>query len=129
MTLYHFCANKNIKSILRNGLSVGGLTEITPWGYIVHSGWIWLTTDPDPARQSWATRNVVRYSRTAWRLTIEIPDDELDQLYDRDRIRALYPSAALLFSGWSGSENWRVYHGIIPHGYIKASDNMEGIHD
>lgn len=47
MTLYHFCADRHIKGILHNGLMEGGLTEITPHGFILHTGWIWLTTDPD----------------------------------------------------------------------------------
>lgn len=124
MNLYHFCADRHIKSILRTGIATGGLTEITPCGYVVHSGWVWLTIDPDPRRQSWATRNVIRYSRTAWRLTIEIPNDELCQLYNRKRIREIYPSADLLFSGWSGSDNWRIFRGSIPREYIKACDRM-----
>lgn len=32
MILYHFCADRHIKSILRSGLTKGGLTEITPHG-------------------------------------------------------------------------------------------------
>ena len=120
MILYHFCADRHIKSILSSGLTKGGLTEITPFGFILHTGWIWLTTDPDATKQSWATRNAIRYSHTAWRLTVEIPERELDCLYDRQRIKKLYPSTELLFSGWPGSENWRIYHGRIPKEYIKA---------
>lgn len=47
MTFYHFCADRHIKGILRNGLTEGGLTEIAPRGFVLHTGWIWLTTDPD----------------------------------------------------------------------------------
>lgn len=120
MILYHFCADRHIKSILRSGLTKGGLTEITPHGFILHAGWVWLTTDLDAKKQSWATRNAIQYSRTAWRLTVEIPDDELDRIYDRQRLQMVYPLTAPLFEGWPGSENWRVYHGRIPREYIKA---------
>ena len=120
MILYHFCADRHIKNILRKGLIEGGLTEITPRGFILHTGWEWLTTDPDPKHQSWATRNIVQYDRTAWRLTIEIPDSELYRIYDRQRLQTIYPFANPLFEGWLGSENWRVYRGWIPKEYIKA---------
>ncbi len=120
MTLYHFCADRHIKGILHNGLTEGGLTEITPHGFILHTGWIWLTTDPDAKKQSWATRNAIQYSRTAWRLTVEIPDNGLDRIYDRQRLRAIYPLTEPLFEGWPGSENWCVHHGRIPREYIKA---------
>jgi hypothetical protein len=71
-------------------------------------------------KQSWATRNAIQYSRTAWRLTVEIPDNELDRIYDRQRLRAVYPLTEPLFEGWPGSENWCVHHGRIPREYIKA---------
>lgn len=124
MTLYHFCAAKHIKSILRHGLDQGGLTEIKPTGFVVHGGWTWLTTDPDPAHQSWATSNLVQYSRTAWRLTIEIPDEEYRRLYDRIGATMLYPSCSALFRGFVGSENWRVFHGTIPKEWIKKAEEM-----
>ena len=126
MTLYHFCADKHVKQILRQGLTIGGVAEPTNTGYLIHNGWMWLTLDPDPARQSWATRNVVKYSRTAWRLTVEIPDDELVKLYDRNTLPMLYPNTAMLFKGWPGSENWRIFHGVIPKEWIKKAEKMEG---
>ena len=118
MTLYHFCSDKHVKKILRQGLTIGYLTEPTPQGFIIHKGWIWLTTNLDPKNQSWATRNVVKYIRTAYRLKIDIPDSELDRMYDREKLTALYPSCGVLFDGWPGSENWRVFKGIIHKEWI-----------
>ena len=63
MTLYHFCAAKHIKSILRHGLDQGGLTEIKPTGFVVHGGWTWLTTDP--ILRIKAGRQVTLYSTAA----------------------------------------------------------------
>lgn len=52
MILYHFCAKKHIKSILRQGLTEGMLAEPTAHGFRLYSGYTWLTADPDPGRQS-----------------------------------------------------------------------------
>ena len=63
MILYHFCAAKHIKSILRQGLTKGVLAEPTPDGFRIYYGYTWLTVDPDPGKQSWATRNAIKYDR------------------------------------------------------------------
>lgn len=63
MTLYHFCADRHIKGILHNGLTEGGLTEITPHGFILHTGWIWLTTDPDAKNR--VGQHAMRFSTAA----------------------------------------------------------------
>ena len=124
MTIYHFCAAKHVKQILRQGLTVGGIAEPTPTGFILHRGYNWLTLDPDPKNQSWATRNAIRYSRTAWRLTIEIPESKVFRLLDRENVCALYPSCELLFDNFPGSENWRVFYGMIPKNWIIEAKEM-----
>lgn len=122
MIFYHFCADKHIKKILREGLTIGAVTEPTKTGYLMHTGWIWLTTDPDARHQSWATSIMIPYSRTEWRITIDIPDEALDRIYDRKRLSVLYPTSTKLFDGWSGSENWRVYKGQIPKTWFKGHE-------
>lgn len=124
MTFYHFCADKHVKKILRQGLTIGALTEPTPQGYIIHIGWIWLTTDPDPNNQSWNTMNAINYSRTAWRLTVDIPDSERKRIYSRFGIASVYPACDMLFKGFKGSESWRVYHGMIPKEWIVGAKEM-----
>ena len=126
MVLYHFCTDSTVKSILRRGITRGALALPTLTGYALYNGWQWLTADPDPAHQSWATRFVIRESRTAWRLTVEIPDTELHRLYDRQRLALEYSGVPALFDGWPGSANWRVYHGQIPAKWIKYAERMEG---
>ena len=122
MKLYHFCSSKHIKQIMRQGLTKGAVVEPTATGFYIHNGWIWLTTDPDPARQSWATRNLIGYSRTEWRLTVEIPDNSL--IYNKITLPIMWPSTRALFDGWPGSENWYVYHGIIPKEWIVKAERM-----
>ena len=124
MTIYHFCADKHVKNIMRKGLTIGSVVEPTETGFILHNGWMWLTLDPEPNRQSWATQNRVKYSRTAWRLTIDIPDDEWYKLYDREKLCARYPACDALFEGWPGSDNWRVFHGMIPKHWIVNAERM-----
>lgn len=127
MILYHFCANKHIKAIHHKGLTIGAVVVMHPFGWEMHSGWIWLTMDPDPKHQSWATSKLIGYSRTAWRLTIEIPDAIIgDRLYDRARLTALYPETEeQLFEGWPGSDDWRIWHGTIPPKWITKFERME----
>lgn len=126
MTLYHFCAEKYVGQIIRQGLTIGMVTEPTPTGYRMHNGYIWLTTDPDPTQQSWATRIKVKYSRTAYRLTVEIPDEECVRVHDRAQLRKIFPSCDVLFKHWPRSENWRVFRGMIPKEWIVKVEKMEG---
>lgn len=65
MILYHFCAAKHIKSILRQGLTKGTLAEPKPTGFRIYYGYTWLTVDPDPNKQSWATRNAINHDPAA----------------------------------------------------------------
>lgn len=124
MILFHFCAGKHIKSILHHGLTEGFLAIPAHCGFSLLSGWTWLTTDPDPNNQSWATKNAIKYDRTAWRLTIEIPDDALSEMYDRAGVSRIYPTCDLLFKDFRGSENWRVYHGRIPKEWIREANEV-----
>jgi len=121
LTLYHFCADKHVKNILKQGLCRGGVIELGPRGMVsLHTGWIWLTTNGDAKAQDWEGRVLIPYSRTAWRLTVEIPEKETDRLYDRERLLKIYPGAATLFET-PGSESYRVYRGSIPKAYIKEA--------
>lgn len=124
MILYHFCANRHIKNILHKGICIGGVTEILPTGYVVHSGWIWLTLNGNPKEQTWDGGLLIRYSRTAWRLTIDIPDKMLNNLYDKAKLLAIYPASEPLFSGHPESEAWRVFKGAIPATWIIQADDM-----
>lgn len=118
MTLYHFTTKKYARSIRRVGLTLGVLTLPTVTGYDVQTGWIWLTVDGEAARQSWNTRNILKYSRDEVRLTVEIPAEQEHRLLDREALCGIYPEARWLFEGWAGSENWRVFHGVIPKEWI-----------
>lgn len=124
MRIYHFCADRHVKRILHEGLRIGGVMVPSATGFRMIATYIWLTLDSNPKHQSWATRSMIPYSRTDWRLTIEIPEADAQRLMDRDALEAEIPGSEALFIGWPGSENWRVYHGFIPKEWIVAVDDM-----
>lgn len=114
ITLYHFCAEQDIRSIVQNGLTKG-CTPIWENGKLrAESRTQWLTSDGAASRQSWNTRRVLPYSRTAYRLTINIPYSYRKKLVPASEFMARYPAEnASLVTGWPGSENWYVFTGII----------------
>ena len=135
MRIYHFCSRHDVRGIKTDGITKGMIpsvkVETNPQGkrtetLVLYDGWQWLTMDGDHGRQSWATREVFKDDRTEYRLTIEIPEKELDCIYDRERLLKVYPEIGPLFEGWDGSENWRVYRGKIPKYWIKTIDHWSG---
>ena len=126
MRIYHFCSARHVKSIMRQGIRIGGVYVPKPGdakSVEIYCGYQWLTLDPEKKNRSWATRQLIKYDRAAYRLTVELPDDSV--LFDRDGLEAEIPGSGVLFDGWPGSENWRVYHGWILPEWIVACDRME----
>lgn len=127
ITLYHFCAEFCVRSILENGLTMG----ITPiWeGNNLHieKKTQWLTSDGAPDHQSWNTKHLLPYSRTAYRFTINIPYSHRKKLIlAKDFVAQCAAENASLVLGWSGSENWYIFQGIIPPAWIVGYKRMEG---
>jgi len=123
--LYHFCAAHDLRSILANGLTEGG-TPIWENGKMrVVWNTQWLTADKDPARQSWNTRHILPYSRTAYRLTIMIPFNRRKKLIPAIEFISRFPEEnASLVTDWPGSENWFVFLGTIPPTWIVGHKKM-----
>ena len=128
MILYHFCCERDMKGIRNNGITKGMISgkmlvkhpgKRGEWQFYMTPGWQWLTLDGDHEGQSWATKHIIRYDRTEYRFTVEIPEIEEAQLYDKDRLNEAIPGTDSLFLGWPGSENWRVYRGNIPKYWIR----------
>ena len=91
ITLYHFCCDRDMPGIRSQGITKGEIVgekqnKFGKWGRVEFLGWQWLTYDKNRDRQSWATRKLIKYSRTEYRFTVEIPEKEVSQLYDRDRL-------------------------------------------
>lgn len=127
MIIYHFCCERDMRGIRNKGITKGGVVCERSYRQngkiryqpVIVNGFQWVTLDEDRNRQSWATQILLRYDRTEYRWTVEIPEKEEGQLYDRDRLAALYPGSEQAFDGWAGSENWRVFRGNIPKFWLK----------
>ena len=132
MILYHFCCERDMKGIRSQGITKGVIAgemrvnhpgKPSTWQYYFIPGWQWLTLDADHDGQSWATRHLIRYDRTEYRFTVDVPEKETAQLFDMDKLNAAIPGTDALFLGWPGSENWRVYHGNIPKYWLTGLDH------
>lgn len=123
MTLYHFTGTQFVPQIKHSGISKGAVCVAENGRLCMTFGYQWLTTEPDPDKQSWNTKYLVRYSRTAVRMTIRLPDEMAWKLFDRDGMAKQIPGSEKLFDGWEGSDKWRVYHGIIfPEWIVKLEE-------
>ena len=132
MILYHFCCERDMRGIRSNGITKGvifGEQQVKQpdkggkWVWCAIPGWQWLTLDKERNHQSWATKHLIRYDRTEYRWTVEIPEKEEGSLYNRARLMELYPGVERLFDGWDGSGSWRVYRGYIPRMWLKKLEH------
>ena len=132
ITVYHFCCERDMRGIRSQGITKGMIVReqlINPgalrprWNNYYIEGWQWMTYDGCHSRQSWATRRKIWYDRTEYRFTVEIPEKDVGQIYDRDRLAAFIPGTEKLFDGWEGSENWIVYRGNISKYQLKKLEH------
>lgn len=127
--LYHFCCDRDMPGIRSQGITKGmicgeQLIEQTgKYQNFMIPGWQWLTYDGGRARQSWATQKIIHYSRLEYRFAVGLPEADADQLYDRDRLKEIYPGTEKLFDGWDGSEFWVVYRGSISKYCLKKLEH------
>ncbi len=125
MTYHHFTAAHFLPEIRRRGLTKGAI----PWNYdrngrpTMQRGYQWLTTNPD-FNQPWCLLGDLPYARNAVRLTIAIPATHQPKLAKWLELCARYrPHCADDVNAVGGDvENWRVYHGRIPPGWIVAEE-------
>ena len=135
MRIYHFCGDGFLNGIRSHGITKGEIWLFVNspkpdgsefWWQKRMPGWQWLTLDPEKSHQTWATQHLIKYDRTLYRFTVEIPDRFADQLYDRERLKSLYPESTALFDGWAHSDQWRVYRGNIPKYWLKELYHWNG---
>ena len=127
MILYHFCAAHMKDSILAEGLTKGMFPHFEGDDLEPIPKCQWLTKDPDPRRQSWATQNLINYSRTAYRLTVDIPRSHHKKLVRAlDFIRDMPAEDQELVTGWAGGDQWYIYRGNIPPKWIVGCHKVEG---
>ena len=125
MILYHFCAIGSKEGILSEGIRLGQFAYPNNDGYKLIPNCQWLTKDSDPKNQSWATQNLIHYSRTAYRMTVNIPNSRHKKLIRAvDFVRNMPAEAKQIVTGWTGSENWYIYRGKIPPQWIVGCHRM-----
>lgn len=123
--LYHFCPAHLLNRIKKHGLTLGRFPIMTPDGVAFIPNVQWLTTEPDPDKQSWATQEMIHYSRTEYRLSIDISEPLRGHLFSAlDFVGRLPTEARSLVTDWAGSEHWYVYVGQIPPFWIRSIDRM-----
>ncbi|MCK9577751.1 MAG: hypothetical protein M0R51_17725 [Clostridia bacterium] len=126
MILYHFCAEFSKDGILSEGIRLGQFAYFTNGDYKFIPNCQWLTKDANPKNQSWATTNIIDYSRTAYRMTINIPNNRHKKLIRAvDFVHDMSGEAKQIVNGWFGSENWYIYCGKIPPQWILGCHRME----
>lgn len=121
MRLYHFAPEQLIESILSEGLTLGKIPVLHEDGTLTFRGPCqWLTKDGDWNNQSWATQQLITYDRTAYRLQISIPKAHRHLLINAyDYLPQLPVFSKSLITDWKGSENWYLFSGRIPRGWIR----------
>lgn len=125
MILYHFCPAHMKNAILSEGLTKGAFPLMESGGFAQNVQW--LTSERDPKKQTWATQKLISYSRTAYRLTIHIPDSRHKKLRKALEWVAVFPEGdRKIVTEWPGSEAWYVYLGKIPQKWIVGCRRMEG---
>ena len=121
MIYYHFCAEHMLEGILKDGLTMGCIPVVTHQGFRLLPNYQWLTTEKSAKKQSWATSELIRYSRTDYRLEIEIPELFQANVLKPSQIVELIPwESHGIFTEFKGSDRWRAYKGSIPEEWIKS---------
>lgn len=125
MKLFHFTSRHHVQDVLRIGLTKGvivtGDTLLNP-GFIY--GYQWFTANPAP-EQSWNEGSSLPYDRCEYRLTVNVPD-----IYECNILNWLEGGRSLstfydIANSYGDPENWRLYKGVIPPGWIKRVDRFK----
>ena len=126
MRLYHFCPAHMVEEIRNEGLRFGKFPLMEYGRVKMIAGIQWLTLEEDPNKQSWATSNMIPYSRTAFRLTIEIPESQTENLRNAaELVSSLHPRQREFVDAWEGSGMWYIFRGVIPPEWIVEAIKME----
>jgi hypothetical protein len=118
--LYHFAPAHLLDGIQKHGLVLGSLPIITETETVLVKPCQWLTSDGDFDGQSWATRELILYDRTAVRLTVAIPKTAMDRLWNaHDFLPNMPGESGRIITDWGGSEHWYLFFGKIPPVWIR----------
>jgi len=125
MKLYHFTPEHLLKRVLSGGITLGKIPILDERGNVKSfvTNCQWLTSDGDWDKQSWATSQLINYDRTAYRLLVKIPKSSRNKLCKaHDILNQLPMPSQRLITDWPGSDNWYLFFGRIPPGWIRQVD-------
>lgn len=137
MELYHFTASRLLPKIRKQGLTIGGIACFNKKAIfvgILQETFIWLTSNPK-FEQPWENpnpqeRRLIKYSRTDWRITINVPkqlNQNLIKWTDFKTNEIINETTYSLLSETGGIEDWWLYRGTIPkHWFIDLTINPFG---
>ena len=121
MILYHFTAKHLARKIKKEGLTLGGLPlSLNPPR--IEWGWIWLTSKSGFDQECLEGTGRLPYKRNEVRITVKFPDLALGCLYKFDEHKNLTPLYEDM-TMFGDPENWWLYKGKIPKGWLKKFDN------
>ena len=112
MILYHFTSVHHINGCRAHGLRLGMVPlSLSPPRFL--GGYQWLTVSPQWV-QSWCEdRIAVRYDRSAFRITIDVPRSKRQRLLRWTKVcHKLTPMHADL-NAFGDPENWRLFRGVV----------------
>lgn len=117
MKFYHFTAAHLLSAIQREGLTRGVIPIIDGGklhGFI--SPYQWLTTNGSFV-QDWQTHSHLPYKRNAVRLTVKIPKSSMVKVVPW---LGLDITSHEVLDSFGDPENWMVFDGKIPAGWIRG---------
>lgn len=119
MRLYHFTSRHHIRGCLHQGLRLG-MVPLSIDPPKVLGGYQWLTSNPDRA-QSWNEGSSLPYDRTAYRLTVRVPDSERHRLYEWLSVGPLLVPPPMLadLNAYGDPDNWWLFDGFVPPGWLE----------
>lgn len=130
MTLYHFTPQRFIHSVLREGLTKGGVPLSLDPPKLDHR-FRWLTQN-ESFQQAWSRVHLFDYDRTAYRITIEIPRFARSKLSRWTQVgpkiggERMYHDINAL-NDRTDPENWFLFKGTVRRQWFRAVDAKEGV--
>lgn len=123
MQLYHFTAKHLAKKIKKQGLTLGFMpVSLDPPK--ADPGYIWLTSNKSWEQECLRGSGRLPYKRNEVRMTVVIPDHGLSRILKFDQNKDLSPIYEDM-TRYGDPENWYIYKGIIPKGWIRKIETQE----
>ena len=124
MPLFHFTARHLAKRIKKEGITKGAIpNSLNPPR--IETGYIWLTTNESFDQPCLVGTGLLNYSRTEVRISVVVPKYALDNLLKFDEHKSLTPLYDDL-TKYGDPENWYVFKGIIPNGWLREFKSNKG---